>query len=81
MNDNITLIDSPVELPHGEMMMYQVDGLTEAIDTAKGRIAFLFKSRTINALYLFVPVSLTPISVIRPNDVLLAKPVLELVSA
>lgn len=50
-------ITSPIELPHGLHQMYLVTDAEEARKIADGRKAYLYDSRIIKALYLFVPVT------------------------
>jgi hypothetical protein len=80
MPSNITLIDNPYyDLCGQTVIQYQVESLTEAIETARGRAAYLYKSNTIEALYLYVPVVTELVSVIHAGDVLLVAPTAELV--
>jgi hypothetical protein len=56
MPENITPIEFTYELPYGVMTMTQVSDLAEATYYAKGKRAYLYASKIINAMYLFVPV-------------------------
>lgn len=53
----MTPISSPAELPYTNCLyeLYMVTDEAEALAVAKGREAFLYQSKIITALYLFVP--------------------------
>lgn len=56
MPDNICIIESPCDLPTGAMTMIQVDNDTDAANYAAGRTSYLYRSKIIDASYLFIPV-------------------------
>jgi len=56
MPSNIILIEHICDLPSGALTMIQVDNDSDAIYYANGRQSFLYRSRIIDACYLFVPV-------------------------
>ena len=52
----MTRIPSTIDLPHGWHEMYCVADEAEALRIAGGRKAYLFQSKVITSLYLFIPV-------------------------
>ena len=50
-------ITSTNALPHGLHAMYQIKDEAEAVKISNGRTAYLYQSRVITALYLFIPVT------------------------
>lgn len=56
MPTNIDTIERTCELPHGTFTLYQAKDDSDAIYYANGRKAYLYRSKIIKAIYLFVPV-------------------------
>lgn len=58
MPTNITPIEHTYDLPGGAFRMVQIADETDAARCANGQPAYLYRSRIIDALYLFVEVQL-----------------------
>lgn len=56
MPTNLSEIQHTHDLPAGTFTMWQVDNLTDAAYYAAGRTAYLYQSKIINSMYLFIPV-------------------------
>lgn len=56
MPSNIDTIERTCELPRGTFLMYQAKDDNDAIYYANGRRSYLYRSKIIKAIYLFVPV-------------------------
>ena len=55
----MTIIQSTNELSGGWYRIYQVDTEADALEITGAGTAYLYQSRVIHSLYLFIPVEVT----------------------